>query len=303
MKGNIKKTTKYMIIRNPSNIYINYDGKEQLEKELYDGGFVVNQGDINHYVTRKIEHHWHNELELFLLDNGEAEVELDGNKYIFHQGDGCFVNRNVLHSFTSKSQICTFRSFVFDSTLISGTVGSIFDLNYVSPLLNNGSSYIIFNSKDEEFIDNFELAFKACELEQIGYEFQLRYALSNIILLCNKRSKNQNKNMLLNERIKPMMVWIDQHLEEEISVQDIASIGNVCVRECQRIFEKYLNYSPMEYVRTKRIVKATQLLIQSDISIIELAHKYQFSSSSHFSKTFKEIVGCTPLAYRKQSVK
>lgn len=297
-----------MIIKNPKDILTNQYGKEILENELLNSGFSVNQGSINDFSTKKIEPHWHQEFELFVLDSGKAEANLEGETVVLEKNSGCFINRNVLHSFISvTAEECNYRSFVFGADIVTGFDGSIFDSKYVTPLLQSGVPYLIFDAlNNPAFFEYFHAAFEACKYEESGYEFQLRFSLSEIILYCLKRAssfKVSDKNNLLSERIKSMMIWIDQNLENEISLKAIAAQSNVCVRECQRIFSQCLNYSPMEYVRKRRIIAASRFLVKTELPIVEIANNLQFSSSSHFSKLFKEIMGCTPLQYRKQSHK
>ncbi len=292
-----------MIIRNPNHIELKANGKEKLEDELYRDGFIVNQADISDYLMKCIIPHWHDELEIFVLDSGQCKAELNGTHFTLSKGEGCFVNQDILHSFEAITKEAHFRSFVFHSSFISGIAGSVFDLNYISPLLSQGSPFLIFHpEKDQNYFHAFNDAFDACKQEESGYEFQLRHALSNILLYCIKAndSPKSNTSILINHRIKQMILWIDDHIEDDISTAHIAKQCNLCVRECQRCFEKALNLSPMEYVRQKRILKAAEWLKQTDMQITEIANRLHFSSSSHFIKVFKEKVGCTPVHYRKQ---
>lgn len=292
-----------MIIRNPNTIDINANGKELLEKELNTDGFVVNQGDVADYLMHRINPHWHDELELFVLDSGQVEIELNGNHFLLDKGDGCFVNQGILHSFEAKSKEAKFRSFVFQSSFVSGMTGSTFDLKYVSSFLKYGSSHLVFRSdNDNKYFQMFNEAFDYCESEQYGYEFHLRYLLSKILLHCSQAEQycRSSASNLLNERVKKMMLWIDEHLEEDITIQMLAEYSNLCTRECQRCFGKVLNCTPMEYVRHKRVLKAAQMLRQTTMPIVEVAHHLHFSNSSHFCKVFKEMVGYTPMQYRKK---
>ena len=292
-----------MIIRDPNYIEIKPDGRELLEAELNKDGFVVNQGDVSHYLMNRIDPHWHDELELFVLDSGEVEVELNGKHFLFSKGEGCFVNQDVLHSFEAKTKEAKFRSFVFQPSFVSGMTGSVFDLNYISPLLNSGVPFLVFERKNSSlYFEAFDTAFQACVQEKSGYEFQLRNALSQIVLYCLQRKEASGKieNHRINQRVKSMMLWIDEHLEDEIEIAMIAEHSGLCARECQRCFEKVLSTSPMEYVRQKRIVKAAQLLQQTEMPIVEIAYRLHFASSSHFSKVFREMTGCTPMQYRKK---
>ena len=105
------------------------------------------------------------------------------------------------------------------------------------------------------------------------------------------------------ERLKKMLTWMHRNLDKTISVSEIANTANICLRECQRIFQQYLHYSPIEYLQRIRIFHAAKLLTDSDAPITEIALNCGFSNPSYFSKQFKTIMGSRPREYRAASHK
>ena len=95
-----------------------------------------------------------------------------------------------------------------------------------------------------------------------------------------------------------MLEWIDQHLKKNISVKNIADISSICSRECQRIFHRYLNYSPIEYARQRRLLLAAQQLALTDLPVTDIAFNCGFASPSYFTKQFRSLTGVTPTQYR-----
>lgn len=81
-------------------------------------------------------------------------------------------------------------------------------------------------------------------------------------------------------------------------ITDIADAAGICTRECQRIFRQYLHYSPIGYIRRKRIFNAAQLLSDTDRPVTDIALDCGFSNTSYFSKQFRELMGSTPGEYR-----
>ena len=64
------------------------------------------------------------------------------------------------------------------------------------------------------------------------------------------------------------------------------------------MFERYLNTSPKRYVLEARLHRARNLIVQSDQAITEIAMACGFTSTSHFSKVFREHFGNTPVSQR-----
>lgn len=282
-------------------------GKEIPEKglELFD--LIVNDGDIHPYAGGLIPPHWHRELELFLVTDGMIDVGIGENVYRLSPGDGCFINSSVLHSFTPATDPpCHYHSFVFDASIVGGAPGSIFDTMYVRPLLESGPPYLEFHQpEDAAFFSWFQEAFHACEQENIGYEFQIRHAFSNIFLYIRSQSSLHPARVLSSmqeERVKQMLAWIDNHLTHEITLDSLAASANICTRECQRLFQRYLHYTPTEYIRRKRIFFAAEKIASSDLPVTEIALSCGFSSPSYFSKQFKALFGSSPSDYRSSVV-
>lgn len=292
------------MIRKPDFILVDDVGKELQEKDAHLLDLTVNDGDIHQFAAGHIPPHWHKDLEAFVLLQGTVKICIGDTVYQLCKGDGCFINSEVLHSFTADtSGPCRYRSFVFNPDIIGGTPGSVFDTVYVRPLLENGAAFLKFQREngDNVFFEQFEQAFIACSSEEYGYEFQLRNALSNVLLYAKSKSTSAVKRPIppiQETRLKEMLLWIDRHIEAGITVSEIAGTVNICTRECQRIFHQYLFYSPMEYVRRKRIYNAARLLSDTDMPVTDISLSCGFSSPSYFSKQFRELMKSTPSEYR-----
>lgn len=286
-------------------VHTGYDQEEVREQglELFD--LTANDTDIQKYIAGFIPTHWHRHIEIFVLLSGRVKVGVRENIHELIPGEGCFINAEVLHSFKAcGTSPCHFRSFVFDPTIISGMPGSIFDVRYVRPLIHSGREFLRFSpERDNVYFEKFDQAFQACEEEFPGYEFQVRNALTDILLYIQScypaLSISQSIPGIWETRVKEMLEWIDQNLCQNISVNEIAAAANICPRECQRVFQRYVHYTPMEYLRLKRILMAAELLSTTTIPVIDIALECGFSGSSYFSKQFKLLTGSTPMEYRK----
>ncbi len=291
------------MIRNRNAIFTDSHGREVQEEKHTLFGLTANDGDIWQYAAGYIPSHWHTELEIFVLLEGVVQIGTGSRTCQLQAFEGCFINTGVIHSFTAMGPSpCRFRSFVFHPDMIAGTPGSIFDTAYVRPLLESGVSFLKFEAGPEDriYFEQFERAFAACAMECYGFEFQVRDALSQILLLARARSQTAPARAIPSvqeTRLKEMLAWIDSHLSQNFSVSEIAA-ANISPRECQRIFHQYLHYSPTAYVRKKRIFNAAKQLSGTDDSITDIALSCGCASPSHFSRQFRECMGSTPSRYR-----
>ena len=193
--------------------------------------------------------------------------------------------------------------FVIDPGIIGGMPGSVFDTKYVKPLLEKGPAFLTFSpEKDKPYFTTFDQMFRLCRQEPSGYELKVRNQLSDLILYLHEKSNvlpARRIPALTDTRMKQMLTWIDENLGNDISLEEIAESASICPRECQRIFRRYLHYTPMVFLRQRRLLRAAELLSSTDRPITEIALECGFSSPSYFSMQFKKLAGHTPLEYRE----
>ena len=99
-------------------------------------------------------------------------------------------------------------------------------------------------------------------------------------------------------RLKNILMYIQDHYTEKITLADIAATANICQSECCRFFKKHMNESLFDYLLSYRIEKSLPLLTDEQLSITEVSSRCGFSSASYYTKVFRERMGCTPTAYQ-----
>ena len=91
---------------------------------------------------------------------------------------------------------------------------------------------------------------------------------------------------------------MEGNLEEPISPPELAAQAGMSTRQLERLFRRYLNRSPKRYYMELRLQKARNLLMQTDMSVINVALASGFASPSHFSKCYRAHFNTTP--YRER---
>jgi len=87
---------------------------------------------------------------------------------------------------------------------------------------------------------------------------------------------------------------MEQNLEEPLTRTDLAQNAGLSTRQLERLFRKYLVRSPARYYLELRLDRARLLLLQTNMSIIDVALACGFVSASHFSKCYRDFFGRTP---------
>ena len=95
---------------------------------------------------------------------------------------------------------------------------------------------------------------------------------------------------------------METHIEDPISPADLAEQVDMSTRQLERLFRRYLTRSPKRYYTELRLERARHLLMQTDMSVINVALATGFTSPSHFSKCYRAYYNTTPYRERGAQV-
>lgn len=136
---------------------------------------------------------------------------------------------------------------------------------------------------------------------------ELASSVAELILHSPIRHHSEHQRMSLPARIgarHPKLVGIieqmEKNIEEPLSPSLLARQAGLSTRQLERLFRRYLDRSPKRYYLELRLKKARSLLLQTDMSVINVALASGFSSPSHFSKCYRAFYGRTP--YRERGI-
>ena len=99
-------------------------------------------------------------------------------------------------------------------------------------------------------------------------------------------------------KLSAVIQMMENNIEEPISPSTLARDVGMSTRQLERLFRRYLNRSPKRYYMELRLQKARNLLMQTDMSVINVALACGFASPSHFSKCYRAHYDTTP--YRER---
>lgn len=98
---------------------------------------------------------------------------------------------------------------------------------------------------------------------------------------------------------KQILEFIESHLDQPLTLQQLAQIAHLSEYHFARMFKVSFGMPPHQYVTERRLNQATRLLQSKQLSLSDIALRCGFSSQSHFSNRFKSHFKVTPAAFRK----
>jgi AraC family transcriptional regulator len=111
---------------------------------------------------------------------------------------------------------------------------------------------------------------------------------------------NQSREDAYRERFNKVFEYIEQHLDEALSVEQLSQIAHFSKYHFHRQFSEYGGISVIRYIQLMRLKRASYQLVFSTYPITEIALNAVFENPESFSRAFKCTFGQTPSEFRKQ---
>lgn len=133
----------------------------------------------------------------------------------------------------------------------------------------------------------------------------LANGVADLLIYATIRTDQDTQRMSIPTRIgvrhpklSRIIQTMETHIEDPLSPSILADQVGMSTRQLERLFRRYLNRSPKRYYMELRLQKARNLLMQTDMSVINVALACGFASPSHFSKCYRAHYDTTP--YRER---
>jgi AraC-like DNA-binding protein len=151
----------------------------------------------------------------------------------------------------------------------------------------------------KKFIESLYFYFDNPELVS---EELLELKIKELILLLIQTKNAESVLSLFSELFTPRNLTIKEvvnnHLFSNISIIDLANLSNLSLSTFNRTFQTVFNDTPANYIKTKRLERAKELLSMSSLTISEIAFQACFNDVAHFSRSFRAVHGCSPTEFR-----
>ena len=282
------------------------DGSEVVNYNNDSFPTYIHDGYIFPGCTWERVPHYHDDVEFISVHSGSMGYSVDGTNIILKKGDTIFVNSDRIHySFSTENRVTRYVIAVMHPSIICSSFAV--ETKAIKPVITDRSvPFIHFKSEDFDApaVQNIlrEMAKDAVENEFLitKYFFELwdiimhRFTDAYRVHISHIEEGDSH-----NAKLKAMMIFIDGHYNEQITLKDIAEAGCVSQSLCNQIFNKLTEKSPVEYLMHYRSRKVADLLQAGNMSMSEIAEITGFSGASYMAETFKKFYKMSPRDFRK----
>ncbi len=228
--------------------------------------------------------------------SGKGIFKANQHTYNLREGQGFFIEPDNQTVYSSDiDDPWTYVWVGFGGRQSKRLVGSI-GLSQENPIF---SCSLESGRKLEEYVDEM-LANNDFALSDIYYRWGLFFQFISVIV---DAQKNLMPKVDVNTYVSHMVKYIHNHIEEPVTVQDVADYVNLTRCYATTIFTKYTGMSPKDYIQNCRLTKARHMLESSSLTIAGIAYSCGFKQSESFIKAFRKRYNISPSEYRKDFLK
>lgn len=267
----------------------------------------INVEAIEAYEQGAFLWHWHPEIELTCVMSGEIEYHVNDKKYILTEGEGMFGNSNTLHAgYMKDGQECTYLSVTFHPRFLYGYENSVLQTKYINFITSNNAWPSLKLEKQiiwhQEIIQILRDIYELSKKPPLDYELEIHMLLMQIwkklYRYFNALPEKEPKPQRYLERLRDIISYVQEHYNQEITLDDVAGHVNICKSECCRFFKKHMGMTLFDYIMFLRIQNSLPLLREGE-SVTKAAGMAGFSSPAYYGQIFKRYMKCTPREYQK----
>lgn len=274
----------------PYNIR-NYQSSNSITKQLY----ITH---IGYYPRAK--YHFRERPEgcpeniMIYCEEGYGSITYNGEKYNLKANQAFIIPASAPHAYESNVHnpwsIYWFHFSGKNVSHFSSIIGKVISISE-----SDKSRYKDRFELFEEMFRNLEMGYNPENLEYVSY--CLMHFLASMKYINQFREIKKVKE---EDVIQKSIVFMKDHLEEKICLDDIASHAGFSSSRFGSLFLEKTSYSPMEYYNQLKVQRACSYLQFSDLKLKEIAFRLGYYDPFHFSKAFKQEMEITPKEYRKR---
>ena len=108
------------------------------------------------------------------------------------------------------------------------------------------------------------------------------------------------KGKISDNGMESVVDYIERNLKRGISLEDVANHVNISTYYLSKIFKKEMGVNFITYVTDRKMDLAKEMLVNTDIPVLNIALDLAYNEANYFSKAFKKKTGLTPSEYREQ---
>lgn len=252
--------------------------------------------------------HFHPELELVYVNKGRGKRHIGNHLSYFNNSQLLLIGSNLPHNgFTDRLTTNGSQTLVqFRDDFMGKEFFEVPEMRSVKDLLDRSKKGVLFGIPTKQKLGKkIQKLTEKKGFQQILFFLEILHQLAKTddYSLLNVDGYAFETEPQDSSKIDSIYKHINDNFKNHISLDEIADVASMTVPAFCRYFKKVTGKTFTKLVNEYRVVHATKLLYESQMSITDIAYECGFNNFSHFNKLFKENTGKNASKYRSEMKK
>ena len=254
--------------------------------------------------------HYHNNFEISFITEGSGNRIVGDSIEEFQPGDLAFIGPNLPHVWIADKETRMLSRRTLEMVFLQFNLNVLSDQLLSLPEFSNVKRALVLSERGIQIIGDTlnqvsEVMLQLPYLE--SFERMIHFfILMDLIGKSKTNVQLASKEYLKirfttgNKRVAAIHEYLMNNYRNEVDLKRLAELVNMAEGSLCRFFKMNMGITIFEYLNKIKTEFACKLLMDPDLSIIEVSFDSGFNNISHFNKQFKKITGVSPSEYRKQ---
>ncbi|MCR5491835.1 MAG: AraC family transcriptional regulator [Bacilli bacterium] len=249
--------------------------------------------------------HLHGDYELCFCLKGKGRFYFLDKSIELNEGEIIFLDSNETHSISSESEPFVNLFIQISNRFLSDYLPEMHSRRYacinLKDCLGNDEVKALFEQGIKTSLAYFQEA-DDYRLNTVGYVTALLHQIFIHVpneSLTNKEINARRKNA---ERLRRIIDYIDEHIQEKINQKEIADLEGITTAHLSHLFTSRLGISFQDYINERRLELAIRLMRNSSKGIIDISYESGFSDPKYMARLFRKRFNCSPKEFRKENI-
>ncbi len=282
------------------------------QKEQVQHGVIILPLNSSHVVIHdkytELELHWHEEMEITLIQEGAAEYLVGQHAFRANAGDLIIVLPYTLHAARRiAGQTMVSDTLVFGLDFLGAAGQDHAASRYLRPLAC-GQFFVVEkivagDAAYESLCDSFCRALDSFQVKRPFYELQLKALMLHMLLLLFTEGYVSEKvttrgELKCRQQIQTVLSYIESHYHEYVAISMLANLCGFSKSHFMSCFKRSIGMTCINYINRFRLQKAAHALETTSQPVMEIAMDCVYENVSYFNLHFKRRFGMTSGEFR-----
>jgi AraC-like DNA-binding protein len=253
--------------------------------------------------------HYHQEFELSFITEGSGKRIVGDSTEEFHTGDLIFIGPRIPHVWFPEERHKRQHSgrtlesvyLLFNHDILPDSLTSLPEFSNIRKAihLSERGIRITGNTLNEVSSIMLQLPYMSnVKRLMLFYEIMDLIGQSDTFSYLASADYVKSKFETANSRVKNIHEFLMKNYQNDIDLKEVAEVAHMAPASVCRFFKTSTGMTIFEYLNKIKIEYSCQLLLNTDLNILDISYDCGFNNLSHFNKQFKKFIAVTPTQFR-----